>query len=211
VLCFCPGEKKISHPRGQNMRSAISVLLSLLALCHGLQLARVPLSMGRAYSSSSFHMMAGFGGGPAKKKGNKKAATAKVAPLNMKKQWDRFKALAGSPAAEVFARARGDNSWTKVGQIRHEESVAGAAAVQLHKRLILEHAVRVEPKFVPKARELECGFATGDAEPKVLQKSEPAEPSAAGFEGEPDSSGRYFGLSAKAAVDHAFGQQARVQ
>ena len=42
-----------------------------------------------------------------------------------------------------------------------------AAGVQVQKRLILEHAVRVHPQLLAKARELECGIEVAMKEPPM--------------------------------------------
>ena len=143
-------------------------------------------------------MMAGFGGAAkgAKKGGKKAAAKPAAAKLSMKRQWDRFNELAGSgaPRNPVFARIPGEQ-WVAVGEVCVEKDVSVSAAVQLHKRFILEHAARVSPPLALKAKLLECGFATGDGEPGLLEKVEAAKASSAGFEGAPDPSARYSSMS----------------
>ena len=161
--------------------------------------------------------MAGFGGGAApsskKKKGAKKDKTAELSP---KKQWDRLKefARAGEPRNAVYARARGEEDWFKVGEVATKAGVDLATAVQTHKRMILEHAVRVSPKHSTRAKELECGFGTGDAgEPVPLDSRNltPAAAAACGFEGAPDATARYFRAvdSGRDTVDKAFGKEGK--
>lgn len=152
--------------------------------------------------------MAGFGGATGAAKGKKKGgaktkgAAVKKAPLSMKRQWDRHQQLVGSgqPRNAVFARIQGDeeSGWVEVGDVATAPGTDLAGAVQLHKRLILEHAARVSPKLSLKAKSLECGFAAagGDGDsPAVLAKVEAVDAAAAGFEGLPDPSGRYSAMS----------------
>lgn len=147
----------------------------------------------------SVQMMAGFGSSAAK--GGKKSGKNAVKPakLSMKRQWDRFNELSksGAPRTPVFARVTGDvdDAWTAVGEVACAEGVPVAAAVQLHKRFILEHAARVSPKLALKAKSLECGFASAGGAPGLLEKTDPADAASAGFEGAPDASGRYKALS----------------
>lgn len=182
-----------------------SALLVLLALAHGVRVCALQLRPPPARRTALGGVaMAGFGAAP--KKGAKKKAAA---PLSPKKQWDRYKALVkgGATPCGVFARARGDEAWVKVGSVAvaPDPRVSLPAGVAVHKRLILEHAVRVAPKLSPKAKELECGFAVGDAAPKALERPEPAAAADAGFEGLPDPSARYGGQQASEAVNLEFG------
>ena len=137
--------------------------------------------------------MAGFGS--VGSGGRKKASKAKAKPtgpgvLSPKKQWDRFKEHrdAGSPKIPVFARVCKTDTWHEVGDVTVAGGAALPAVVQLQKRLILEHAVRVHPQLLRNARELECGYG----EPTMPhQKTEAAEAVQGGFVGRPDASGRY--------------------
>ena len=152
-------------------------------------------------------LMAGFGTKPKKAKDS-----AKKAALSPKKQWDRFKDLVkgGAPRVAVYARVRGTDAWTRVGDVACSSGVTPVAAAALHKRLVLEHAVRVAPQLAPKARELECGYAAaGDGAPILLEKTEPAAMADAGFEGLPDASARYGGQTASEAVNLEFGLQGK--
>ena len=152
--------------------------------------------------------MAGFGASPSAKGGSKKGAGKKpVAKLSMKRQWDRFQELVGNGAMRhpVYARISGeDAAWTEVGDVACINDVTVAAAVQCHKRLILEHAVRVSPKLALKSKSLECGYATrssdGVTEPGLLEKTDASDVGAAGFEGGPDPSARYSALTNLDAV-----------
>lgn len=149
--------------------------------------------------------MAGFGSSSDStgKKGGSKKATKPASKLSMKRQWERFKELVsnGAPRVPVYARIGADGTWTSVGDVACEDGIDAAAAVQLHKRLILEHAARVSPKLALQAKNLECGYSKkGDQEPQVLQRVEAAKPSEAGFEGAPDPSARYSALSNLDAV-----------
>lgn len=160
------------------------------------QMLRLPESVARALSPS----MAGFGVAAAnKKKSGKKEVAKPVAKLSMRRQWDRFNELVGSgaPRTPVYARASGDKEWTAVGYVASAEGIGAASAVQLHKRFILEHAVRVSPKLQLKVKTLECGYATGvDEEKSLLEKgTTPADAPDAGFEGLPDPSARYAALN----------------
>jgi len=171
----------------------------LILACAG-QAACLTLSCARARAACTHvptprvlvpaAMMAGFG---APAKSSSKAKGKKVAKLGVKRQWDRFKDLVSGGAARnpVYARLPGEE-WTKVGEVACDESTTVAAAAQLHKRLILEHAVRVAPLLVQRAKELECGYSsTGEPEPALLTKCEPADVASCGFEGMPDASSRY--------------------
>lgn len=136
-------------------------------------------------------MMAGFG---ASKKGSgagaKTKSTAPVA-LSPKKQWGRFKEhrAQGIDATIVYARVRGSEAWYEVGEVTASKGPV-AAGVQVQKRLILEHAVRVHPQLLAKARELECGIEV-DGATQVHARCDPIAATNAGFVGRADSSGRY--------------------
>lgn len=137
--------------------------------------------------------MAGFGTAGVAKKGEEATSTKSTkAPLSPKIQWDHFKKhrKAGIDATTVFARIAGTEAWFEVGDVSAAPPGAVAGAVQVQKRLILEHAVRVHPQLLPKARELEAGYAV-DGTTQPLQKVEPIDAAEAGFEGRADASGRY--------------------
>lgn len=159
-------------------------------------------SQPRAGSLTRVLQMAGFGSGAQGKA--KKGAKDKTASLTMRRQWDRFKELskAAAPKTAVYARIKDDDAWVLVGTVCAAASVEAAAAVQLQKRLILEHATRVSTKLALKASSLECGLGpVGDPAAVALLDARgldaPAA-SAAGFEGEPDPSSRYKGTSNQA-------------
>ena len=146
-------------------------------------------------------MMAGFGGGgggaaAGKKKGKKAGAAAAskpaVASLSPKKQWDRFKdhRKAGVDPVVVYARVKGTDAWLEVGDVTASDGATSGGSVQTQKRLILEHAVRVHPVLLPKARELECGLDAGGST-VVHEKTQAAEAASSGFVGRADASGRY--------------------
>jgi hypothetical protein len=135
--------------------------------------------------------MAGFGGAGAKKAGAKKAKVDKKAALSPRRQWDKFKDLVSSGADRHKVFARLDDKFYECGDV----AVAGgtvAQAAQYNKRLILEHAVRVNPALTLRARELITGIAGADGEPEVLEKQEKApDGMECGFEGLADASGMY--------------------
>ena len=135
-------------------------------------------------------MMAGFG---ASKKSGAGAKTKSAAPvaLSPKKQWGRFKEhrAQGIDATIVYARVRGSEAWYEVGEVTASKGSV-AAGVQVQKRLILEHAVRVHPQLLAKARELECGIEV-DGATQVHARCDPIAATNAGFVGRADSSGRY--------------------
>lgn len=136
--------------------------------------------------------MAGFGGGAAKKakSGGKKAAGKSAAPLSPKRQWERLREQrdAGCELTAVYARVRNKDEWYEVGDVTASKGTDIAAAIQVQKRLILEHAPRVHPVLLSQAKQLECGFGEPTA---PLSKVEPAEAADAGFVGRADASGRY--------------------
>lgn len=171
------------------------------------------------------------GGGPKistkdKKKKHKPAALARVgspapakepvkktpraagseAPLSIKRQWDRHKEHVrnGVEPWTVFARARGTDDWLEVGSVTVDPGASETTpeqAVQLHKRLILSHSLRLHPTLSPFRNELDCGFTPPASEDKDQEKPEPVLlnvvdpglPALCGFAGKPDeSSGHYF-------------------
>ena len=142
--------------------------------------------------------MAGFGGGAAKpsgaksaKKGGKKASPKKQ--LSPKRQWDIYRELVdeGSTPTEVFAQIP-DGKWISCGEVVAQAPGTAAQAAQVHKRLILEHAVRCNPVLTPKKTELICGIAGDDGEPTVLAKQEVPDTLRAGYFGTPDPSSGYY-------------------
>mmetsp|Transcript_50800 Transcript_50800/g.132059 ORF Transcript_50800/g.132059 Transcript_50800/m.132059 type:complete len:220 (+) Transcript_50800:36-695(+) len=177
---------------------AILLLLVSCATSHAFRTSSVALSH-TALARSGYLRMAGFGvNGKSKasagSKGKKKGGAAKpaAAPLSPKKQWDRFKVHRhyGIEATTVYARVSGDEPWLNVGDITVNANCDVAGAVQLQKRLILEHAVKVHPQLLPKARELEAGFDTVEGI-RMLSKTTPIDAADAGFVGRADASGRY--------------------
>ena len=150
------------------------------------------------------------------------SAPGMQAPLSIKRQWDRHleNLKKGAKPHPVYARARGTEAWLKVGTVTVDpeaKETSPEQAVQLHKRLILSHAVRLHPELSPSRTDLDCGFGPPEnreekpdgelkadgTEPVGVEESEPevqmlesvdaALPALAGFAGTPDeSSGHYF-------------------
>ena len=155
---------------------------------------------------SSAASMAGFGGAGKAKKGGKakakssgKAAVApKKAALSPKRQWDIFKELqkAGAPSCSVFAKLPDDDAkWFWCGEVNCVASATPEKSAAVHKRLILEHAVRCNPVLTARSRELLCGTAPGEeAEPTVLakQEGELPPPQDVGFAGKADTASGYY-------------------
>jgi len=153
--------------------------------------------------------MAGFGG-PKPAASKKKAAKGgpvkktKGAALQPKRQWDVYRKLVneqGTVPASVFALVPGEEEkWIEVGRVVADPAAGTAEqAAQMHKRLILEHAVRCHPVLAPKSNSLRCGIKIGDAgdesQPSVLQKVEVPDSltqQACGFEGKEDPVSGYY-------------------
>ena len=137
--------------------------------------------------------MAGFGGAAAAPKGKgKKAAKAVKLTLSPRRQWDTFKALVlgGSPRVKVYA-SLDSAEWTEVGEVAVAEPGTAQQAAQYNKRLILEHAARMKPKYALKAKELVAGVAGADGAPEKVVKNEMPSSLESGFEGAPDPTGMY--------------------
>ena len=196
------------------MRSAMKVIALFFATCsNALHMAVAPpraiMMQHSLVQRTAVVRMAGFGGGAAKpakggKGKSKKESKAPAAKLSMKRQWDRLNELVGggAPRNPVFARLP-DAEWLPVGDVACAAGTSVAAAVQLHKRFILEHATRVSPKLALQSKLLECGYIDaiqGFDEPARLEKVEAAPVADAGFEGAPDPSARYAALSNMDAV-----------
>ena len=133
--------------------------------------------------------MAGFGAKqPAK---GKKAKAPKKAKLSPKAQWDKYRAMLkeDAPTVAVSARVKGalGVKWHDVGFVSVRKEADAQAATQFHKRLILEHALRLHPQLVADKEFLECGH--GDP-PVSLEKTE-AE-CECGFMGVPDPASGYY-------------------
>lgn len=139
--------------------------------------------------SFAIHALAGFGG--ASSKGKSKKTKAKEASLSPKRQWDKFKELVSSGAPRVKVYAQLDEKWTEVGDVAVDASGTSAQAAQFNKRLILEHAVRVNPALQLRARELQLGIEGSDGSPEALAKQSVPLGLSCGFEGLPDSTGKY--------------------
>ena len=178
-------------------RAEVIMLLRLL-LCGLLSLSSglVVHCSGRAISHaapprSAVIQMAGFGGASSKGKGKKAKPAAKEAPLSPKRQWDKFKELVsgGAPRVKVFAQL--DDKFIEVGDVAVDASGTSAQAAQFNKRLILEHAVRVNPSLQLRARELKLGVAGADGSAEALPKQDVPSGLSCGFEGLPDSTGKY--------------------
>ena len=187
------------------MLSSCLCMLLLLVPTGAFHIVGVGRNIASARPSCNAQM-AGFGGGGGKSSGKKKTAKSSApaaAKLSMKRQWDRFQELVGSgqPRHTVYAKITGEEGWTVVGDVACAEGVPVPAAVQLHKRFILEHATRVSPKLALKAKSLECGWGSADgAEPTRLEKTDAADAAGAGFEGAPDPSARYSSVTNLDAV-----------
>ena len=115
--------------------------------------------------------MAGFGAKQVAK--GKKAKAPKKAKLSPKAQWDKYRAMLkeNSPTVAVSARVKGalGVTWHDVGFVSVRREADAQAATQFHKRLILEHALRLHPQLVADKEFLECGFG----EPPVsLEKTD---------------------------------------
>ena len=153
--------------------------------------------------TTSVVAMAGFGAKqPAK---GKKAKAPKKAKLSPKAQWDKYRAMLkeDAPTVPVSARVKGalGVKWHDVGFVSVRKEADAQAATQFHKRLILEHALRLHPQLVADKEFLECGH--GDP-PVSLEKTE-AE-CECGFMGVPDpASGYYTAGSEGGKVESAAG------
>lgn len=170
--------------------------LSLIDGYHiGTTFPRTPHAMVSMRTTTQ--MMAGFGaaaggsGKKAKAAGGKKKV-AKPADLSPKRQWDKFKELVSDGAPRVKVYGGLDGKWVEVGEVAVKANSGTAEqAAQFNKRLILEHAPRVELVWKLKARELVVGIAGSDGEPTLLTKQDVPEGLSCGFEGAPDSTGMY--------------------
>ncbi len=118
----------------------------------------------------------------------------------LQRQADRHVELlkAGAPAWPVYVRqgTQGDE-WLEVGHVSVDAAsgASAAQAAQLHKRLILEHGLRLYPKLGMHRLTLECGVASGapDGEPEALeQKADAAPLEACGFLGTADPTAGHF-------------------
>ena len=147
--------------------------------------------LGAAEAFQVAPRMGGFGGGAgAAKKSKKGSKPVAAAPLSPKRQWERLREQrdAGCEPTPVFARVRNADKWFEAGDVTAAKGTDITAAIQAQKRMILEHAVRVHPQLLAKAKELECGH--GD--PTILHvKVAAADAANAGFVGRADASGRY--------------------
>ena len=181
-------------------------MLRVLLLALSLQLCasfavQLQSSACNSARGSSMQMMAGFGGAGGKTKGGKTkakgkggAAAAKKAALSPKRQWDIFRELQkdGAPSLSVFALDGDKSYWC--GEVNAAAPATMEQSAAVHKRLILEHAVRCNPALTPRARELTLGVATSaeDApEPLPKQEKLPA-PQSVGYAGKADPSSGYY-------------------
>lgn len=169
---------------------AASIVVAIASLSH-VSALRIGVQPTIVPARAAGTLMAGFGGGGVK--ATSKSKKSKTTSLSPKKQWERFKQhrKVGIPATTVYARVSGGDTWYNVGDITVSPPGAVAGAVQVQKRLILEHAVRVHPQLLPKARELEPGVESEDGTTQSLEKSQPVDAADAGFVGRADASGRY--------------------
>ena len=170
-------------------------------------------------------MMAGFGGGGGAKKGGAKAAKKtgakdrgksagkdKTAALSPKRQWDVFTKMMSDGASkfEVYARVSGEEKWYDCGSVSVADTADAQAATFMHKRLVLEHAVRLNPVLTPKARELELGYSLDGKHVVVSTKDD--KKVQAGYFGKPDPpSGYYVKFSAASERSSSASQEAGAQ
>ena len=170
-------------------------------------------------------MMAGFGGGGGAKKGGAKAAKKtgakdrgksagkdKTAALSPKRQWDVFTKMMSDGASkfEVYARVQGEEKWYDCGSVSVADTADAQAATFMHKRLVLEHAVRLNPVLTPKARELELGYSLDGKHVVVSTKDD--KKVQAGYFGKPDPpSGYYVKFSAASERSSSASQEAGAQ
>lgn len=166
--------------------STLLVLATSHQLCVGFHLS--PISVQRKHQPhvhSSVHM-AGFG--------KKPATPGKKPGLSAKKQWDIYNKLvkAGSQSVPISVRVQNTEKWIHVGAVAAEGDDS-AQAVQLHKRLIFEHAVRCNPVLVKDKNALECGLPSSDDTVQPSAKVDVSlTPTQCGFEGLPDKSSGYY-------------------
>lgn len=159
-----------------------------------------------ALKSAVSVQMAGFGAGGGSKSGGKakagKSKTASKAPkaqLSPKRQWDIFTELQkadGTSSIAVFAKLPEDDAqWYFCGEVNAAKPATPEQSAAVHKRLILEHAVRCNPVLTARARELVCGTAPSeeDPAPTILPKQgELPKPQEVGFFGKPDTASGYY-------------------
>ena len=107
-------------------------------------------------------LMAGFGGA-AKKPGKAKKSKEKPSGVTAKASWELFRELRSGDnvlTTSVFARLPDEGAkWMNVGGVIVQEPGTRLQAVNGQKRLILEHAARLHPKFALRSRELLCGYS----------------------------------------------------
>ena len=180
----------------------ISALLAPAALlsptCHS---ASLRVSSGRSAPPA---VMAGFGGAAAPPSKGKKAGkpagkaaskaanrAAKSAGLSAKRQWDSHTALvaAGGATTLAWARAAADEEWLEVGTLSATSEAELSAAAHMQKRLILEHAGRLEPRL-RLAPALEAGHGADAGSVTPAAKGPPPEVKC-GLVGLPDPGGFY--------------------
>jgi len=184
--------------------AAITLFLSLTLLSLVSAFTVQPTSTGALRTARvHVHSMAGFGGaasksGKSKKGGGKGAGKAKSpgkAPLSPKRQWDIFRDQIDAPKVSVFARLPDEDArWFWCGEVNAAPPATAEQSAAVHKRLILEHAVRCNPVLTARAKELQLGVAPDeDAEPALLPKQEDLPPpQAVGFSGKPDTASGYY-------------------
>jgi len=117
--------------------------------------------------------------------------------VSAKRQWDRHKQLVkdGAQPWGVYARLATEQEWLPVGNVTFSEGDAAAAAT-LHKRLILEHVVRLHPLLQLRRDELQCGVQAGPDAASDVVELEPTEQTLAaascGFVGIEDAASGYY-------------------
>ena len=173
--------------------SALAALLMFVSPCAAFTPGAAPAVYIRsgARARATLPRCAGFGGGAAASSKKGKGGSGK--PSSPKASWDRFKQLVigGAERLPVFAGVQGDLS-TEVGDVAVEAPGTAEQAAQANKRLILEHAPRVNLALQLRARELVVGLIAPDGVVVPLRKGVAVpEGMRSGFEGRPDASGKY--------------------
>jgi len=118
---------------------------------------------------------------------------ARSSGLSAKRQWDAHAELVkgGGATTSVWARAAAsEEPWLQVGTVSAPDAAMLPVAAHAQKRLILEHAGRLSPRFLM-IKALECGY--GDDADKVMPvaKGIPPEDVTCGLVGLPDPGGFY--------------------
>ncbi|KAL1521127.1 hypothetical protein AB1Y20_022681 [Prymnesium parvum] len=125
--------------------------------------------------------------------GNAKKRPPPKKQLSPKRQWDVYRELLeqGAEPTPVYARSPG-GTWIGCGQVAVQSPGTSGQAAQMHKRLILEHAVRCNPSLTAVKAQLVCGVLGPDGEPVELEKQEVPTGLRAGYYGTPDAMSGYY-------------------